>query len=239
MNDLNPVTINGNDLPIMEWEGQRVVTLKDIDRVHGRPEGTARARFNGNKKHFIKDVDYFETTQKEFRMKIVRNSQPQRGNPNNKVMLFTESGYLMITKSFTDDLAWDVQRRLINSYFRLKEITTLAEPLGNNYLLPTVELTEAISTLTACAAIFQQVANYSTINYRQQQELLKHARKRVNHLLGGAHSENYKKYSRMYFKNLWLDFCENFECGTYKDLSPRDIDAGKAFIGSWCWGIAA
>lgn len=32
--------------------------------------------------------------------------------------LITESGYLMLVKSFTDDLAWDVQRQLMKSYFR-------------------------------------------------------------------------------------------------------------------------
>ncbi|HNQ43870.1 MAG TPA: hypothetical protein PKI59_05545 [Candidatus Cloacimonadota bacterium] len=31
---------------------------------------------------------------------------------------FTESGYLMLVKSLTDDLSWAVQRELVNSYFR-------------------------------------------------------------------------------------------------------------------------
>lgn len=30
----------------------------------------------------------------------------------------TESGYLMLVKSFTDDLAWEVQRKLVKSYFK-------------------------------------------------------------------------------------------------------------------------
>jgi hypothetical protein len=32
--------------------------------------------------------------------------------------VLVESGYLMLTKSFNDDLAWQVQRELVNSYFR-------------------------------------------------------------------------------------------------------------------------
>jgi len=46
------VTINNVELPIKEYQGQKVVTLKEIDAVHNRPEGTARKRFNDNKKHF-------------------------------------------------------------------------------------------------------------------------------------------------------------------------------------------
>lgn len=34
--------------------------------------------------------------------------------------LITESGYLMLVKSFRDDLAWGVQRALVNSYFKGK-----------------------------------------------------------------------------------------------------------------------
>ena len=36
--------------------------------------------------------------------------------------LFTESGYLMLVKSLTDDLSWAVQRELVNGYFKVQEI---------------------------------------------------------------------------------------------------------------------
>ena len=36
---------------------------------------------------------------------------------------------MMLVKSFTDDLAWKVQRELVNSYFKLKEIQ---EKINNN-----------------------------------------------------------------------------------------------------------
>lgn len=35
--------------------------------------------------------------------------------------LITEQGYLMLVKSFTDDLAWDVQRQLVNGYFKTRD----------------------------------------------------------------------------------------------------------------------
>lgn len=53
MSNLQTVTINQSDISVKEYNGQRVVTLKDIDQCHGRPEGTARKRFNDNKKHLI------------------------------------------------------------------------------------------------------------------------------------------------------------------------------------------
>ena len=41
--------------------------------------------------------------------------------PNKGITLLTESGYLMIVKSLNGDIAWKVQRQLVNSYFKVKQ----------------------------------------------------------------------------------------------------------------------
>lgn len=114
----NSIRINSSKLPIREYNGQRVVTFKDIDAVHGRVVGTARKRFSDNKNRFIEGIDYFDVQMSEKR--TLGFDVPNRG-----LTLITESGYLMLAKSFTDDLAWKVQRELVNNYFRDK---TPAEP---------------------------------------------------------------------------------------------------------------
>lgn len=118
MNNLT-VRVNQTDLSVKEYHGQRVVTLKEIDEVHQRPEGTARKRFNDNKYHFIDGVDYYSINQPS-EIRTLGLHRPQGGVPES-VTLLTESGYLMLVKSFTDDLAWDVQRQLVNTYFRAKQ----------------------------------------------------------------------------------------------------------------------
>lgn len=98
-----------------------------------------------------------------------------------------------------------------------------------------LRMREHEDTITTCATVFQSMIDYSTINYKQQQDLLQTARKRVNSLLGGAHSPKYKEYSRIYFKNLWQDFGKAFQCGSYKDLNPLYMadDVAKKWIQSW------
>lgn len=54
------IKVNKTDLPVKEYHGQRVVTLKEIDEVHQRPDGTARRNFNTNSEHLIEGVDYFK-----------------------------------------------------------------------------------------------------------------------------------------------------------------------------------
>lgn len=114
-------------LPIREYKGQRVVTFKDIDEVHQRPSGTAKRNFNSHKEHFIKGEDYFTVTMSEFRTYYVPNSDNGVGNPNLDVVLLTESGYLMTVKTFKDELSWSVQRRLVNTYFRAREVAEIPQ----------------------------------------------------------------------------------------------------------------
>jgi hypothetical protein len=109
---MNTVLITEDNVSIKEYRGNRVITFKDVDTVHGRPDGTARRNFNQNKEHFIEGEDYF-----------VRNSSEVKEYgiiAPNGLTLLTESGYLMLAKSFTDKKAWDVQRALVKCYFRAK-----------------------------------------------------------------------------------------------------------------------
>ncbi len=111
--------INGTPMPIREYNGQRIVTFKDIDTVHQRPDGTASRNFRTNRKHFIEGVDFFTVNQPD-EIRRVGIERPQGGTPE-LIILVTLSGYLMIAKSFTDDLSWSIQRMLVNTYFIVRE----------------------------------------------------------------------------------------------------------------------
>ncbi len=92
--------VNSVPLPVREYSGQRVVSFKDIDTLHHRPEGTAKRNFNKNVKYFIEGIDFFKITPYEFRTAIGTMDERQQ----NDIMLLTESGYLMVVKSFRDEL---------------------------------------------------------------------------------------------------------------------------------------
>lgn len=111
--------INGTPMPVREYNGQRVVTFRDIDSVHQRPDGTAKRNFNTNRKYFMEGIDFFKVKCSEVSTFFVPT--PNGYNPNADIILVTLNGYLMISKSFTDDLSWSVQRLLVNSYFTVRE----------------------------------------------------------------------------------------------------------------------
>lgn len=118
---MNSISINNNSIERKLYNNQPVVTFKDIDLVHERVSGTARRNFYKNQKHFIENEDYYLVTVENAKCtNFVHSNIPPKGQ-----YFFTESGYLMLVKSFTDDLAWEVQRQLVNSYFRKESINAL------------------------------------------------------------------------------------------------------------------
>lgn len=112
----NVITIENTEMQIREYNGQRVVTFKDIDVVHERKNGTARNNFYKNKSRFMQDEDYYIIKREDSNVVDSHIGEiPPRG-----LVLMTESGYLMIVKTFKDDLSWQVQRQLVNAYFKVK-----------------------------------------------------------------------------------------------------------------------
>lgn len=80
----------------------------------------------------------------------------------------------------------------------------------------------------------KSVVDNMTLSTRQQQKLYKAAKDRINHLLGGAHSQEYKENSKSYFINLWNNLKSYFECGgSYKDLNTKYFDLAIDYIASW------
>lgn len=126
--------ICGTALAIKEYSDQRVVTFKDIDMVHGRSDGTASRNFRSNRHRFIEGEDFYKISPDEIRRSNLFDI-PDKAT--SEYILLTEQGYLMLVKSFTDDLAWRVQRELVNSYFKREK---KQHTLSADYALKLAEL---------------------------------------------------------------------------------------------------
>ena len=131
----NAIAVNGQSLPVREYSGVRVVTLNDVARVHGKEPKRIQNNFLNNKKHFIEGSDYFLIKGKKATLNIGVGSKF-----TSQLNVFTESGYLMLVKSLTDDLSWQVQRMLINSYFKVQQETKAYRQKESTPLLSLVKL---------------------------------------------------------------------------------------------------
>ncbi len=118
----NKITILDQEITPLEYKGQRVLTFAMIDKVHGRPEGTAYKRFNDNRERFVEGEDYFSLSYEEVKQTSDFRMSGIVPNPKGLIVV-TESGYLLLVKAFTDDRAWQVQKMLVKTYFAVREMT--------------------------------------------------------------------------------------------------------------------
>lgn len=203
MNEI--VEINSRQLSVKSIFGQRVVSFKDVDELHERPEGTAKRNFNSNQQHFIEGEDYFHLTPEEMRS----TNFVQRENPRG-IVLLTESGYLMLVKSFTDDLAWKVQKELVNGYFRTKAQPRVATTQTEALLQAVQILAEQEKQLKQLAAAQAESNNQlQVLNHRVDSMDAVNTdgdhRQRLNRMV-----QKYARQKGIMFNVAWNEFKQSF-----------------------------
>lgn len=213
------IKVGNKNIAVKEFDGCRVVTFKDIDNVHERPEGTARKRFNDNKNRFIEGEDYYKICPSEIRThKIMEISEMARED----VTLITESGYLMLVKSFTDDLAWKVQRELVKSYFKK------TKPLSQIEMLR-IQLGMIDNHEDRIADLEQNM----TIDYGQQMALGDTVSKVVIDALGGKESNAYKEIGKKVFAECNRDLKHYFNVNARNNVPKKKFDEAVQYVKNW------
>lgn len=204
----NPIVkINNTDLSVKEFKGQRVVTFKDIDMLHERVEGTAKRNFSDNKKHFIENEDYFFVKPADVQKYEIRTSEIN----NRGTYLITESGYLMLVKSLQDDLAWKVQRELVNNYFRIKEAVN-SKKLFNEFK---GQLTTLVNDIFEDK--LSEVKEYYKIKSKTKTDITNYIKKRLGVLRA---DDEYEQVKARVFLSLGISKWEDLDVDSYKTILP-------------------
>lgn len=119
----NLITINNATLEQLTYRECPVVTVQMIADVHGIAADNVQKSFQRHAKRFIEGKHYFRLDFTEAN-KLGLSVQVSR----NGLTLFTEKGYLLLTKPLRDNTAWEVQERMVDEYFALKAVAAVATP---------------------------------------------------------------------------------------------------------------
>jgi len=217
MNEL--VTIENRQFLKKEFNGQRVVTLNDIDFLHGRIKGTAGRNFAENKDKFARGEDYYFINGEE--LNEIKQTTNFVGSNAKSLVLVTEQGYLMLVKSFTDDLAWKVQKQLVNTYFRAKKLST--QEIMRIQLNMIDDHEERIDKLE----------NTMTIDYGQQLALRKKVNAVVIEWLGGKKSNAYKEVSKKVFSECNRDIQDYFDVNSRNNIPKLRFEEAIVYVDNW------
>ena len=224
MNEI--IIINNEKMEVKEYKNQRVVTAWDIGKVHNRDVGEINKIFNRNKDKFILNEDYFILKIKDFteRFKTIQDYIP---NQVKEIVLFTESGYLMLVKTFTDDLSWDIQRQLVKTYFRFKEapksLTVPQQLLAQAQCL--VEMDNRITVVE------NKVDNEIRVDNGEQRKIQRAVATRVYQRLDIVPEliED-KKYM---FQAIYRDLKDRFGVASYRDIKRKDLRDCLEYVSAW------
>lgn len=217
MNEL--IRVGNSSIYAKEYKGKRVVTFKDIDTVHERPSGTANKRFLDNKKRFINGEDYFIVGNSEIRKSHIMSLSD---NDFTDKVLITESGYLMLVKSFTDDLAWTVQRQLVDSYFR-----------ANKPMTPEQMMRVQLGMIDKHEERLSKLENTMNIDYGQQRVLEKEVARVVIESLGGKDSNAYHEISKKVFAECNRDVKDYFHVNSRNNIPRVRFEDAVDYIKNW------
>lgn len=106
-----------DDLKIVEYEGVRVVTTKQIAEMYGTDSKVVSYIFNHNKERYTEGKHYFLLTGDK--LKSFREIH-EYSTRVPKLYLWTERGALLLAKSINTDVAWDAYERLVDFYFDVR-----------------------------------------------------------------------------------------------------------------------
>ncbi|HGJ5864881.1 ORF6N domain-containing protein, partial [Arsenophonus nasoniae] len=86
------ITIDSNQLPVIEWQNVRVVTTETLASGYGTEASNIRMNLSNNKSRFIEGIHYFNVTGEELAHLRVNNIYAQISNKARAITLYTEKG---------------------------------------------------------------------------------------------------------------------------------------------------
>ncbi|QBY44455.1 ORF6N domain-containing protein [Arsenophonus nasoniae] len=115
----NLITIDSNQLPVIEWQNVRVVTTETLAKGYAISEAGIRKNLSRNRNRFIEGVHVFKLEGKElheFRNRVTINDSVNKHTTS--LTLWTEKGAARMSKIVDTDEAWAFFEKMENAYFR-------------------------------------------------------------------------------------------------------------------------
>lgn len=130
---------------IIEREGVRVLTTKQIAKEYEVKEQQINQNFKNNRTKFIEGKHYILLSGdelKEFK-KHFEKIEVVSGRASH-LYLWTEKGTLLHAKSLNTDKAWEVYDYLVDFYFRQQEVKKVEEKKDTKEIVPVNQSTRKI-----------------------------------------------------------------------------------------------
>ncbi|HFU7898591.1 TPA: phage antirepressor KilAC domain-containing protein, partial [Escherichia coli] len=119
-----------DEIPVLEWQGVRVVTTKILAKGYGTDADNIKKNFSRNAERFCEGKHFYKVIGDDLNNLRVTlsNSQNPISPKARSLILWTERGAARHAKMLETDQAWAFFEKLEDSYFRQKEQQPVAIP---------------------------------------------------------------------------------------------------------------
>ncbi|WP_275375049.1 ORF6N domain-containing protein, partial [Xenorhabdus bovienii] len=129
------ITIDSNKLPVIEWQGVRVVTTETLATGYGASTKNIQDNLLNNKSRFIDGVHYFKLERDELRQfKKVPDNIGLVSKHTSQQILWTEKGAARMSKIVDTDEAWSFFEKMESAYFNQQKPATNPPALPGDYI---------------------------------------------------------------------------------------------------------
>lgn len=230
MNDI--VKIGSNDVPVIEWRGQRVITTAQLAEVYGTTAKNVSNNFTRNKDRFVEEKHYFVLQGEELK-EFMRVSSERGMAPNTSIAyLWTRRGASRHCKILGTDRAWEQFDYLEDNYFDSgrqqkipmtipEQIQIIAQGYG--------ELHEEVRTIKKDLEDFK---NDMPILGIEENKISNAVKKKGVECLGGKESNAYhdKSLRGRLYSDLHRQLRREFGVSTYKAIKRNQTDIAISVI---------
>ncbi|EFH6815539.1 phage antirepressor KilAC domain-containing protein [Escherichia coli] len=128
--ELVVVQNQSDEIPVLEWQGVRVVTTETLAKGYGTEGIRIRQNHHENKVRFVEAKHFFKVIGDELKnLRVALNYSQNPVSPKARsLILWTERGAARHAKMLETDQAWAFFEKLEDSYFRQKEQQPVAIP---------------------------------------------------------------------------------------------------------------
>ncbi|HGC0860127.1 TPA: phage antirepressor KilAC domain-containing protein [Escherichia coli] len=127
---LEPINVENHpdEIPVLEWQGVRVVTTETLARGYGTTPTRIQQNYNRNEERFVEGKHFFKIKGDEIKSLRLSFSELQISPKTRSLILWTERGAARMSKIVDTEQAWAFFEKLEDSYFRQKEQQPVAIP---------------------------------------------------------------------------------------------------------------
>ncbi|EOW9527910.1 ORF6N domain-containing protein [Bacillus cytotoxicus] len=221
-----------DQLQILEFNNQRVLTTKQLAEVYGCTETHVKQNFNNHKEKFKKNKHYILLRGEELRV-FKRRVDNIYFVPNNvnQLYLWTERGANRHCKILDTDKAWEQFDYLEETYFNTREQQQVpADPFEQIELIAagTSNLNKRVTNLE------QVIEEQWTIDFGQQRVIEKAKGRRIYFLWNNGHiDKEVHGTTRKLFGLLGKNLKDAFGVNSYRDILKKDFKEALKFIDGW------